>query len=1143
MPRLVPRHTCRPRLEALEVRELLATYTVVNTADAGAGSLRQAILNANSNTASDTIDFSIGSGVQTITPLSALPTITDPVTITGVTQPGYAGLPIIELNGSNAGANVSGLTITAGSSWVQGLVINRFNVAGILLLTGGNNQVNNNFLGTDVSGTAALGNYCGVVIDFNSSNNLIGGPGMANLISGNTAFGVQLGGSFSASSNLVQGNYIGTNAAGTAAVSNSSGIYVLSGSNNNTIGGTAFQSGNLISGNTVDGVVLFGNANTVLGNSIGTNGAGTAAIANTHGVEIVSTASNNIIGGTTAAARNVISGNFNNGLYIGGSNNSVQGNYIGTNAAGTAALPNQVGVLITGVGASNTIGGTVSGSGNLISGNSASGIFASGSSTTVLGNRIGTNVAGTAPISNGTGVRLFSASNSIIGGTTAGAGNLISGNSGTGVLIDGHSNQVTGNFLGTDATGTLPVSNASGIDVADNITGTTIGGTAAGAGNLISGNGVAIRYSGDSGTIQGNLIGTDVTGGVALSNANGVYMLAANNNTVGGTTASARNIIGGNGVYNLQMLGGTGNSIQGNYVGTDISGTIALSPNSAGVHIGNSANSNIVGGTAAGAGNVISGNSIGVSLGLVSSNLIQGNRIGTNPAGTAAVPNGTGVLVVGFTTNNTIGGIAAGAGNLISGNTVEGIVINASASGNMVEGNYIGTDVTGTLGLGNGRDGVLIDQGANGNTIGGLSSAATNVISGNGRAGVHMSGSGTSNNTVIRNRIGIDVTATAKISNTIGVLIDLAATNNVVGGNTSSHLNIISGNKRNGVAIGGNGTNGNRVEGNFIGTDWTGNSSLSNPVGVSIFRLAKNNVIGGPSLTLTNVISGNTSVGVSIRNNGTTGNIVQWNYIGTDPTGNIPVPNGTGVAVIDLASATYIEGNGIEFNTAEGVVIDNAIGNEIRINVIRDNGGKGIRLINNGNNLQPFPTITSVANGGGTITVSGNLTAAPTTPYSLEFFANPLCDGSGFGEGQIFVGTKSVLTNGSGFVPFSASFSANIPSGYWISATATSPAGDTSEFAACFLAPAPAPPGPDASRAPLVMWEPFAPRSFLGNVPLSRAYQLRPRIARPEDFTAPSDPGKIMPSRLVFIEPGMSKAAGTLEISLEPVIGLEPLTK
>ena len=150
------------------------TFAVSNTDDSGAGSLRQAILDANASTGTDTINFNIsGAGPHTIQPTSALPTIEDPVVINGTTQPGFAGTPIIELDGSNAG-NSGGLYITAGGSTVKGLVVNRFGINGFHIKQNGGNVIEGNYIGTDYTGSIDLGNnQHGIGIS--SSGNIIGG--------------------------------------------------------------------------------------------------------------------------------------------------------------------------------------------------------------------------------------------------------------------------------------------------------------------------------------------------------------------------------------------------------------------------------------------------------------------------------------------------------------------------------------------------------------------------------------------------------------------------------------------------------------------------------------------------------------------------------------------------------------------------------------------------------------------------------------------------------------------------------------------------------------------------------------------------------------------------------------------------------
>ena len=351
--------------------------------DGGDCTLREAIEAANLNAGTDTVAFAIGTGLQTITLSTDLPLITDPITIDGTTQPGFAGSPIIEINGTNA-ENHAGLDIRAGNSTVRGLVLNRFNTAAILLATKGSNKVEGNYIGTNVAGTASLFNGSGIVVTIN--DNTIGGTVAAarNLISGNGIRGIDLINQ-DANGNKIQGNYIGTDVTGMARISQDRGIG-CGGNSNNIIGGTEPGAGNLISGNSNIGIELAGfGGHLVQGNMIGTNAAGTAAIANTgSGIEI-DNLPGATIGGTTPAARNVISGNVTSGIVmteIGASNNLVQGNYIGVAIDGSSPLPNctfvagnsRGGVFIN-RGFDNTIGGAVSGAGNIIAFNGEVGVI------------------------------------------------------------------------------------------------------------------------------------------------------------------------------------------------------------------------------------------------------------------------------------------------------------------------------------------------------------------------------------------------------------------------------------------------------------------------------------------------------------------------------------------------------------------------------------------------------------------------------------------------------------------------------------------------------------------------------------------------------------------------------------------------
>ena len=212
-----------------------ATYTVTTIGDAGVGSLRQAIFDANANLGQqDTIRFNItGAGPHTITPTTALPTITEAVLIDGTTQANFAGQPLIELNGTSAGASANGLLITGNNVTVRALAINRFANYGINI-QGSNNRLQGNYIGVDPTGTVARPNLHGIAVQNGSLSNLVGGtgPGEGNVVSGNSQFGIfVLGVTLTSIGNRLEGNFIGTNASGTTAIPNGTvGIGIFAGS-------------------------------------------------------------------------------------------------------------------------------------------------------------------------------------------------------------------------------------------------------------------------------------------------------------------------------------------------------------------------------------------------------------------------------------------------------------------------------------------------------------------------------------------------------------------------------------------------------------------------------------------------------------------------------------------------------------------------------------------------------------------------------------------------------------------------------------------------------------------------------------------------------------------------------------------------
>ena len=861
---------------------------VTTTNPTGPGSLARAINLSNADAGDrDRIVFNIQpGGPQTITLTGGLPSLTQPAEIDGTTQPGYDNAPIIELNGNGVTAN--GLHLP-GNSIVRGLVINRFGSSGIFVAgNGGGNVIEGNYIGTDMTGTIARPNTLNGVVVVGSGNR-VGGttPAARNVISGNVQAGISIFrfGAGAVEANVVSGNYIGTNAAGTAAVPNQRGIDVGGGATDNTIGGTEAGAGNLISGNTVDGVNIGVNSpvNHVQGNLIGTNAAGTAPLPN-GSAGVRTSAASTRIGGTTPGARNVIGGNGGNGVHLaaGATNSIVYGNYVGIGPDGTQPIPNTL-----------------------------------------------------------TGVQVAGAAATTIGGTVAGAGNVISANGGRGIWV----------FPGANAT-----------------------------------------------VIQGNVIGLNAPGNVDRGNgSDGITVNGAQDVVIGGPIEAARNVISGNSSAGVRLSGGAARAlIRGNFIGTRADGHAEIGNSGDGIGLESGANGNrIGGGSEPGAGNVVSGNGgNGVNLfgATVTGNLIQGNRIGTDPEATTAIGNAFDGIAVFESGLNTIGGPGF-ARNIISGNTASGISIaGGSADGNVVQNNLIGTNNSSTSGIANRQHGVRVNGAPN-------TMLAGNVISGNLQGGISVNGAASTGTRVQGNWIGTNIMETQAVPNGgDGVRID-GAVDVVVGGATAGLGNRIGGNLQHGVAIYGGGT-ANAIQGNTIGGVSAGIGTLGNALeGVQISN-GSDNTIGGTVAGQANTIAHNGRTGVAVLA-GTSNRILQ-NSIAAN-----------GALGIDLG--------------LDGVTANDA----------RDADGGP-------NAVQNFPVLTAATLGGGSVAVQGTLTSTPGTTFSIDFFFDP-GDASGHGEGATYAGSQSVLTNAEGSVSFSTTLAAGIGR---LTAVATDQQGNTSEFSA-----------------------------------------------------------------------------------------------
>jgi hypothetical protein len=991
---------------------MLSTLTVSTIMDNGsdtaptAGSLRAAILAADAQPAGTltTIDFKIGTGRQTIHPPDPLPQITRPVVIDGTTQPGYTGVPIIEIDGTAAGSSTTGFVIASTASGtaaahatITGLEITDFGGGGVSV------QANEFDLNTDYIGVGfletsinAFGNgLFGIEFSNGASDDRI----IATTVAATTGNGVVITGS-GTSNDALTGDFIGTDPTGNmpflldgSAANTGSGVVISGGANHITI------STSVISNNDEEGVSISGadtEFNALTGDWIGTNPVGSYELRNgDDGVLVTSSASFNTIGGTGIAARDIISGNGADGVsFSGDSDNEVLGDYIGLDPTGTVRVTNGIdGVLFSG-SSNDTVGGTAAGAGDVISGSGYNGVAITSESTGILvaGDLIGTDASGGQRIVNNVGVLIDgSAKSNTIGGTTAGARDVISANQSLGVLISDSGtsrNIIEGDYIGTNAAGTSAIVNyTNGVEIAAGATANTIGGTTAGARDVISGNqynGVVIDSSGTTfNVVEGDYIGTDATGTQALANgADGVNIYGgATANTVGGTTAGARDVISGNtsaGVY-LSDASTSANVVEGDYIGTDTTGAKALANGLDGVQILGGATSNTLGGTTAGARDVISGNaSVGVYImgSSTSDNVVEGDYIGTSAVGTAAVPNAiNGLDIVSGATLNTVGGTTAGARDVISGNTFNGVVLAFSGTSyNQVLGDYIGTDDTGGKALANGQDGVDLIGGATANIVGGLATNDRNIISGNADNGVLITDPGTAYNDVQGDFIGTDSTGAFAVPNTTGVVIQNAASSNTVGG-LAEDRNIISGNVQSGVVVTDIGTIGNTVRYNSIGTDSTGEHPVPNRVDGIIVQNG-----AADSYVYNNLISANGNDGVLVLGSSTNTNYIEFNSIGLDSTGlkalkqtgqsysnltgvaidgatntlvesNIISGNSTGIYVGAGATSNWISyddvGTGIDGltsvgNLQDGVVLDGVSGNVIDYDVLVYNGNVGI---------------------------------------------------------------------------------------------------------------------------------------------------------------------------------------------------------
>jgi hypothetical protein len=432
---------------------------------------------------------------------------------------------------------------------------------------------------------------------------------------------------------------------------------------------------------------------------------------------------------------------------------------------------------------------------------------------------------------------------------------------------------------------------------------------------------------------------------------------------------------------------------------------------------------NVIGGDRAvgngpvGQGNLISGNGgdgvdINGGFGTASGNTVVGNLIGTDVSGTKAIGNGArGVFLPGGASNNRIGGLDPRDRNIISANSPTGVTVNGG-SGNLVAGNYVGTDITGTVALGNEWWGISIEVGGHGNVVRG------NLSSGNGGAGICISDPGSSYNAILGNRLGTDATGTKAIPNggwgVLGAPVGLSF--NRVGGTLPEERNLISGNTGGGLALG----TGDVARGNLIGTDITGRQALPN-AGGGVGLGGSQIHLGGERADEANVISGNSWSGIGSASDY---NYIAGNYIGTDSTGQVALGNNS--SAVYLAGMHSVLQSNVVANNPTGIVMDPLSCNTLRRNSIYGNAGQSIAYSRCCGPTAPVITIVSATRVVGTACAG----------CDVEIFSDSE------DEGRLFEG--ATVSNASG------SFTFTKASGYLtgpnVTATATDASGNTSEF-------------------------------------------------------------------------------------------------
>ncbi|MBP9083421.1 MAG: right-handed parallel beta-helix repeat-containing protein, partial [Bacteroidia bacterium] len=906
----------------------------------------------------------------------------------------------------------------------QGNLIASNENAGILVNEQGV-SIKGNIIGASGTYTALGSQPIGIELGTSSAFDVIigspqvGASEFGNVILNHAVAGIQL--HTGAHDNLIQSNYIGIDPSNGASLAQFIGIEILvTAGIDNQIGSDVVGGQNRISGNII-GIQLDGAAHTFIYNNrigLAIDELNTNANAQ-HGIHLIDAGSNTI--GGTGLKSNIISGNTQNGILIEGAsstNNIVTGNIIGASPSLGQINPNGVGIKISDGASNNTIGEIGATSGNTICGNNFAGVLINNaSSNEIYNNKIGL------PFKNVHGIVIQNGSaNNIVGGTPS-ERNIISNNDSMGVVINGSSNNIiAGNFIGTNENGNLPAGNKIGVFMSGSSF-NTIGNQS--HFNLISSNSIAgiLIENSPSNTFKNNYLGTDLTGDVIYAgsgNAVGVILKNSNSNLFGGNnTIDEENIICNSAAQGIYLENSDLNEIYGNHIGINKNGSLYLGNAQQGIYLESGSDNNTIGSPIVGLSNSIAANSIGIYIKYSSSNTIASNKIGNNTDGSGTL-SGTNNQAIGIHLDSVSVGNNIEELNIIGGNTNAGMKISGNLSeNNTVSGNYFGIKSDGITSLSNGVSNLIISDSAHQNLIGGPTISDRNYFGGNLQQHIFTAWDADSNQ-IAGNYINLGADGFTTYNTVDGIYLTVDSKQNIIGGGLPGEGNTIVGLSGNGIRL--DSSPNTKILGNRIGIK---PDSSPGPIGDSgiLSEGADNTWIGAylPGSDSINIIT-NCNTGVNL----------------------------TTVFVLNSSYGNVIGGNAIYNNTQQGIDL---LGDDLVMPI--DTNNSNIFLDNGG---MDRPDIISAWNcTDGFTHVGFKFFASNALPnYHVEFYRNTVPDGSGYGEGEIYIGdfTFSPTTN---YDTISINLGQTLAPGTVLTATITGVLNNTSEFSQQFTVTLPPP--------------------------------------------------------------------------------------